>query len=56
MVAGVVNGIIFAVGGYNDFTDFGWTSTVEAYDNAHDSWSFVAPFPLERQYFTAAVL
>jgi hypothetical protein len=48
--------IFIAVGGYNDLTDFGWTSTVEAYDSAHDSWSFVAPLPLQRQYLTAAVL
>jgi kelch-like protein 2/3 len=27
--AGVLDGLLFAVGGYNDLTDFGWTSTVE---------------------------
>ena len=28
---GVINNILFAVGGYNDFSNFGWTSTVEMY-------------------------
>ena len=33
-----------------------WTSMVERYDDAADSWSFVASFPLERQYPAVAVL
>ena len=96
--AGVIDGVLHAVGGYNDLTDVGWitpsrletalgaqeifttvdpyekhflgpdripggrnrarrwTSMVERYDDAADSWSFVASFPLERQYPAVAVL
>ena len=47
---------MYAVGGYNDLTDFGWTQTVEAYDATKDQWNLVASFPLKRQYPTVAVL
>lgn len=54
--AGVVDGVVYAVGGYNSLTDFGWTSMVEKYDNVTDGWSFVESFPLKRQYMAVAVL
>jgi hypothetical protein len=53
--AGVLDGLLFAVGGYNDMTDIGWVRTVEKYDEASNSWSFVASFPQERQYPAVAV-
>ena len=40
--AGVLDGLLFAVGGYNDMTDIGWVRTVAKYDEASNSWSFVA--------------
>ena len=54
--AGVVDGVLLAVGGYNSNTEVGWTSTVEAYDPKSDSWSAATAFPLERQYLAVAVL
>jgi hypothetical protein len=52
--AGVLDGILFAVGGYD--RQKSWTSTVEMYDEKRDRWGLAIPFPLERQYVTVAVL
>jgi len=45
LAAGVINGILYAVGGYksNDL------NTVEAYDIAADRWSVKAPMPTARE-------
>jgi hypothetical protein len=46
LAVGVVNGILYAVGGKNSTAN--WVPTVEAYDPATNTWSSKAPLPTER--------
>ena len=45
MSIGVVNGIIYTIGG--SFGPYSSTSTVEAYDTTTDSWTSKEPLPEE---------
>ena len=47
-----VNGLLYAVGGYNA----GPLATVEAYDPLTDTWTTKAPLPEARQVVSAATL
>jgi N-acetylneuraminic acid mutarotase len=49
---GVVNGILYAVGGGNT----AFVSTVEAYDPAANTWTTKAPMPTERSALAVAVV
>jgi len=48
LTAGVIKGILYAVGGYLD--------TVEAYNPATDSWTAKAPMPTRRHLLAAGVI
>ena len=48
----VVNGKIYAIGGYNK----GYLSTNEMYDPATDTWTTKKPMPTPRDYFGIAVV
>src|ERR1700682_4330960 len=54
VAAGVINGILYAVGG----TQSGFTAlnTVEAYDPTTNSWSTKAPMPTARGYLGVGVV
>jgi len=47
LAAGVLNGILYAVGGDNDFSYF---ATNEAYNSATDSWTIKASMPTPRTF------
>ena len=46
LAVGVVNGILYAIGGSNSTTP--WLATVEAYVAVGDSWTTKAPMPTPR--------
>jgi energy-converting hydrogenase Eha subunit A len=50
---GVVNGVIYAVGGYNGGNYLG---TVEAYDTATDTWTTKASMPTGRVWLSTSVV
>ncbi len=50
---GVVNGILYAVGGYNGYTAL---STVEAYDPSTNTWSTKASMPIAQAQFAVGVI
>jgi N-acetylneuraminic acid mutarotase len=52
LAAGVVNGILYAVGGYNTHD----LNSVEAYDIAADTWTTKAPLPTAREGLAVAVV
>ncbi len=52
--AGVVNGILYAVGGFRGGGDV--LSTVEAYDPATNTWTTKAPMPTPRGGLAAGVV
>ena len=51
---GVVNGVVYAVGGRP--ADGGFTATVEAYDPASDTWAIKASMPTARAGLGASVV
>ncbi len=53
---GVVNGILYAVGGRTAFAPSTAVATVEAYDPATDTWTTSAPMPTPRSYLAAGVV
>jgi len=53
LAAGVVNGVLYAVGGYSNGN---WLATVEAYDPTTDSWTTKAPMPTPRSHLAAGVV
>jgi N-acetylneuraminic acid mutarotase len=52
LAAGVVNGIVYAVGGFNRVS----LATLEAYDPATDSWTTRAPMPTARSGLAVGVV
>jgi hypothetical protein len=52
MGVGLINGVLYAVGGANNNFYF---RTVEAYDPATNSWSTKAPMPTSRYMLGAGV-
>jgi RNA polymerase sigma factor (sigma-70 family) len=52
--ASVVNGIIYAIGGWSP--NSGFSSTVEAYDPAADKWTKKASMPTQRDGFATGVV
>jgi N-acetylneuraminic acid mutarotase len=52
--AGVINGILYVVGGWND--SGGILATVEAYDPVTDTWSTMDPMPTARNALGAGVI
>ena len=52
--AGVINGVIYVIGGTQD-NEVG-LSTVEAYDPATDQWTKKADMPTARWYFSTSVV
>ena len=53
MASGVVNGVLYAVGGANASTYY---ATVEAYDPATNTWTAKAAMPTARAYLAAGVV
>jgi len=54
LAVGVVNGILYAVGGYNN--QYRYIPTVEAYDPSTNTWSTRAPLPTSRAELAAGVV
>jgi N-acetylneuraminic acid mutarotase len=52
MAGAALNGLIYAIGGDNDFSNF---ATVEAYDPTTDTWTAKAPMPAPRNFHAVAV-
>jgi N-acetylneuraminic acid mutarotase len=52
LAAGVINGVLYAVGGDNDFSYF---PTNEAYNPANDTWAVKASMPTARSFPSAGV-
>ncbi|OLE53306.1 MAG: hypothetical protein AUG51_13600 [Acidobacteria bacterium 13_1_20CM_3_53_8] len=52
LTAGVINGKLYAVGGFNS----GYLRTLEAYDPATNTWSTLAPMPAARYEMAAEVI
>lgn len=55
MGIGVVNGILYAIGGIGEFGK-GPLATVEAYDPTTDTWTTKAPMPTARIYVAVGVI
>jgi hypothetical protein len=53
LAVGVVNGILYAVGGFNGSS---YVSTVEAYDPVTNTWTTKAPMPTARYLLAAGVV
>ena len=53
LAVGVINGILYAVGGQNNSA---YLSTVEAYDPTTDSWTTTAPMPTARTALGVGVI
>ncbi len=56
LVAGVVNNIFYAVGGFNNEIGRPIETTVEAYDSAANAWTSKAPMPTGRVLAAAGVV
>ena len=58
LAVGVVNGILYAVGGRVNHEDGRWEylPTVEAYDPSTNSWTTKAPMPAPRGYLSVGVV
>jgi hypothetical protein len=51
LAAGVINGILYSVGGY----DGGFLNTIEAYDSTTNAWTAKEHLPTARQSLTIGV-
>lgn len=51
-----VNGVVYAIGGFNDSSGFTLFATVEAYDQATNTWSTKAAMPTARYVLAAAAV
>ncbi|HEY5096254.1 MAG TPA: kelch repeat-containing protein [Candidatus Eremiobacteraceae bacterium] len=56
LAAGVVKGILYAVGGANDINGGGTLNTVEAYDSATNTWTTKASMPTARSGLAVGVI
>jgi N-acetylneuraminic acid mutarotase len=53
-ISGVVNGVIYAIGGLSFNGGAHVLATVEAYDPVTDSWTTMAPMPTARYEFSGS--